>query len=237
MLIFLDFIDLSRFFYDENGLCRELKQDRNGLLKYLLPDLYTLLFLGAGKSSLVQGIFRLVDRSTVDGFILIDDIDISRITLNHLRSHLSVIPQQPVLFNGTLRYNLDPFNRSSDEQCWMALEAVQLKTMVLAHNDGLLLPVAESGSNLSAGQCQLICVARAILKESKILLIDEATANVDSHTERILQKVISEKFQNRTILTIAHRLNTVARSDRILVLDNGCIANCDRPENILPHYS
>lgn len=189
--------------------------------------------LGAGKSSLFQGIFRFVPRSTVSGSILIDDIDISRITLKDLRSHLSVIPQQPVLFNGTLRYNLDPFDCYSDEQCLRALEAVQLKTMVLLHENGLLLPISESGSNISVGQCQLTCIARAILNQSKILLIDEATAHLDAETERLLQKLILEQFQDRTILTIAHRLNMVAHSDRVLMLDSGSIVAFDRAEHIL----
>ncbi|CAF4876354.1 unnamed protein product, partial [Rotaria sp. Silwood1] len=119
---------------------------------------------GAGKSSLFQGLLRLVDRLTVDGTILIDDIDISRITLSHLRSHISIIPQQFVLFTGTLRSNIDPLDVYTDEQCWTALEAVQLKQMVSDHPSGLLMPVAESGSNLSVGQRQLVCICRAILK-------------------------------------------------------------------------
>jgi ABC-type multidrug transport system fused ATPase/permease subunit len=191
---------------------------------------------GAGKSSLFKGILRFIDRSNIDGTILIDDIDISRITLNHLRSHLSVIPQQPILFSGTLRYNLDPFNLYSDEQCWMALEDVQLKEFVMNHSAGLLMSISESGNNLSAGQCQLICIGRAILKKSKILLIDEATSNVDKATDEIIQKTITNQFQDRTVLTIAHRLNTVAKSDRILVLDNGTIMNFDKPMNVLQHY-
>jgi ABC-type multidrug transport system fused ATPase/permease subunit len=141
-----------------------------------------------------------------------------------------------VLFGGTLRYNLDPFDHYSDEQCMMALEAVQLKQMVLNHPASLLLPVAVSGTNLSAGECQLICVARAILKQSKILLIDEATANVDLEADALLQAVISNIFEDRTVLTIAHRTNTVAESDRILVLDKGMIADFDVPENILHQY-
>ena len=199
-------------------------------------NVFGRLYIGAGKSSLIRSLFRLIDRSSVDGEILIDDIDISRITLCHLRSHLSVIPQQPVLFVGTLRYNLDPFDHYSDEHCLMALEAVQLKQLVSNHPDALLLPVATSGTNFSAGQRQLICVARAILQERKILLIDEATANVDLEAEALLQVVIADKFQDRTVLTIAHRLNTVARSDRILVLDKGMIVDFDVPENILPKY-
>ena len=108
-------------------------------------------------------------------------------------------------------------------------EAVQLKQLVCSHAEGLRLPVAESGSNLSAGECQLICLARAILKESKILLIDEATANVDHATDQMIQEVIAEKFRDRTILTIAHRFNTIADSDRILVLQNGRVAYFDVP--------
>ncbi|CAF3719829.1 unnamed protein product [Rotaria sp. Silwood1] len=191
---------------------------------------------GAGKSSLIKGIFRFIDRSNVDGQILIDDVDISRITLNHLRSHLTVIPQQSILFSGTLRYNLDPYNSYSDEQCWKVLEEVQLKPFVMRHPEGLLMSVAESGNNLSIGQCQLITIARAILKKSEILLIDEATAHVDQKTDDLIQTIIKEKFQDRTVMTIAHRLNTVAKCDRILVLDNGMIVNYDTPGNILHLY-
>ncbi|CAF4086554.1 unnamed protein product [Rotaria sp. Silwood2] len=191
---------------------------------------------GAGKSSLVNGILRLVNRSCIYGNILIDDIDISRITLNHLRSHISVIPQQPILFSGTLRYNLDPFDHYTDEQCWTALEDVQFKKFVKSHSDGLLMCIAEWGKNLSMGQCQLVCIARAILKKSKILLIDEATANVDQETDNLIQEVLKNKFQNQTILTIAHRLNTVAQYDRILVLDKGIILSFDTPMNILQPY-
>ncbi|CAF1481648.1 unnamed protein product [Rotaria sordida] len=191
---------------------------------------------GAGKSSLFKGILRLVNRSCVDGEIFIDDVDISRLTLNHLRSCLSVIPQQPILFNGTLRYNLDPFDHYSDEECWMALEDAQLKQFVKNHSAGLLMPIGESGKTLSVGQCQLVCIARAILKKSKIVLIDEATANIDQKTDDLIQTVLKNKFQDRTILTIAHRLNTVAKHDRILVLDKGMIANFDTPRNILHSY-
>ena len=138
----------------------------------------------------------------------------------------------PILFYGTLRYNIDPFKQFSDEECLSALEAVQLKHLVSSHPDGLYLLVAESGVNLSAGERQLICVARAILKKSSILLIDEATAHVDQATDRMIQEVISDKFRDRTILTIAHRLNTVANSDRILMLEQGEAAYFDVPGNI-----
>jgi ATP-binding cassette subfamily C (CFTR/MRP) protein 4 len=188
--------------------------------------------LGAGKSSLLQALFRLVDQSAINGTILIDGIDIGRLSLDHLRSHLSVIPQVPILFCGTLRYNIDPFKQFSDEDCLKALEAVQLKQLVHNHPDGLHLLVAESGTSLSAGERQLICVARAILKKSHILLIDEATANVDHATDRMIQEVIADKFRDRTILTIAHRLNTVVNSDRILMLQDGEVIYFDVPTNI-----
>lgn len=118
----------------------------------------------------------------------------------------------------------------------MALEAVQWKQFVNENPAGLLMSIAELGDNLSAGQCQLLCIARALLKKSKILLIDEATANLDKRTDELIQKIIADKFQDRTILTIAHRLNTVAKSDYILVLDKGVIINLDIPNNILQSF-
>ncbi|CAF0944862.1 unnamed protein product [Rotaria sordida] len=189
-------------------------------------------YLGAGKSSLLQALFRLVHQSSTTGSILIDDIDIGYVSLDQLRSHLSVIPQQPILFCGTLRYNLDPFEQYSDEECLRALEAVQLKQLVRDHSDGLSQLVAESGGNLSAGERQLICVARAILKKSHILLIDEATAHVDHVTDSMIQSVIRDKFRDHTILTIAHRLNTIANSDRILMLEQGEIVYFDVPSKM-----
>lgn len=177
-----------------------------------------------------------MERSSIEGEILIDDFDISRISLSHLRSQISVIPQQPVLFVGTLRSNIDPLNIYSDEQCWTTLEAVQLKEMAFNHPNGLLLPVAESGSNLSIGQCQLICVCRAILKPSQVLLIDEATAHVDTETERLLQSITANLLKNRTVLTISHRLNTVSDSDRLLVLENGIVVDFDTPARVLVRF-
>lgn len=174
----------------------------------------------------------MVNQSSIDGTILIDGIDIGRIPLHHLRSRLSIIPQVPVLFCGTLRYNLDPFEQYSDEECLIALEAVQLKQLVCNHANGLYQLVAESGGNLSTGECQLVCVARAILKKSRILFVDEATANVDHATDALIQAVIADKFRDRTVLTIAHRLNTVAESDRILMLEKGEVARFDVPSNI-----
>ena len=174
----------------------------------------------------------MVDRSSITGHILIDGIDISQLSLDDLRSHISVIPQIPVLFCGTLRYNIDPFQQYSDEECLKALEAVQLRHLVTTHPEGLCRPIAESGGNLSAGESQLICVARAILKKSKILLIDEATANVDYATDKLIQLVITDKFRDRTVLTIAHRFDTILKNDRIVILQNGEVDKVDTPGNI-----
>lgn len=188
---------------------------------------------GAGKSSMFQGLFRLIDQSLTEGRIVIDDVDINSISLNDLRSVFNIIPQSPVLFSNTLRYNLDPFKRYTDDQLWNVLEAVQLKTKIDGFKDKLGIQIAEFGSNFSVGECQLICVARAILKPSKILLIDEATAHVDTHTDGIIQQVIREKFVNQTILIIAHRLNTVVDSDKIVVLSNGLVLKHGTPDELL----
>jgi ATP-binding cassette subfamily C (CFTR/MRP) protein 4 len=188
---------------------------------------------GAGKSSIFQALFRLTDKSTTHGKILIDGIDISRISLNDLRSNLNIIPQSPLLFSNTLRYNLDPFNHYTDEQLWNTLEAVQLKTKIQNLKDKLTTQIAEYGSNFSVGECQLMCVARAILKPSKILLIDEATAHVDTKTDELIQQILREKFTNHTILTIAHRLNTVLDSDKIVIMNDGIIAEYETPRKLL----
>ncbi|CAF3403813.1 unnamed protein product [Rotaria sp. Silwood1] len=179
---------------------------------------------GAGKNSFIQILFRM--GILIDGQIRIDDINIEDIGLDDLRSRIAIIPKDPVLFSGTIRSNLDPFNNYSDDDIWNALEQVQLKTLV---NDimlnGLDSIVNESGSNLSVGQKQLICLGRAILKQCKILIIDEATANVNNATDELIQKAIREKFKQCTVLTIAHRLRTV--------LGNGELLEFDTPQALL----
>ncbi|XP_041637494.1 ATP-binding cassette sub-family C member 4-like [Cheilinus undulatus] len=185
---------------------------------------------GAGKSSLVSALFRLAEPQ---GKIFIDGVLTSEIGLHDLRQKMSIIPQDPVLFTDTVRKNLDPFNEHMDEDLWRALEEVQLKSVVEELPRKLETVLAESGSNFSVGQRQLVCLARAILRKNRILVIDEATANVDPRTDELIQKTIREKFRECTVLTIAHRLNTIIDSDRILVLDSGAIQELDSPFTLL----
>ncbi|XP_004273705.2 ATP-binding cassette sub-family C member 4 isoform X1 [Orcinus orca] len=185
---------------------------------------------GAGKSSLVAALFRL---SEPEGKIWIDKILTTEIGLHDLRKKMSIIPQEPVLFTGTMRKNLDPFNEHTDEELWNALEEVQLKEAIEDLPGKMDTELAESGSNFSVGQRQLVCLARAILRKNRILIIDEATANVDPRTDELIQKKIREKFAQCTVLTIAHRLNTIIDSDRIMVLDSGRLKEYDEPYVLL----
>ncbi|KAM4560501.1 ATP-binding cassette sub-family C member 4-like [Odontesthes bonariensis] len=185
---------------------------------------------GAGKSSLISVLFRLAEPQ---GEIYIDGILTSAIGLHDLRRKMSIIPQDPVLFTDTVRKNLDPFDQHTDEDLWKAVEEVQLKSVVEELPGKLETVLAESGSNFSVGQRQLVCLARAILRKNRILIIDEATANVDPRTDELIQKTIRDKFRDCTVLTIAHRLNTIIDSDRILVLDGGAIQELDRPFALL----
>nr|XP_039258782.1 multidrug resistance-associated protein 4-like [Styela clava] len=187
---------------------------------------------GAGKSSLISALFRLSELTS--GEIFIDGIPISSLGLQDLRKALSIIPQDPMLFTGTVRRNIDPFNNYLDEDLWDALEQVQLKELVESFPLKLNTELAESGSNLSVGQRQLVCLARAVLRKSKILVIDEATANVDIRTDRLIQKTIRRKFKQCTVITIAHRINTIIDSDKILVLEEGQVKEFDKP-NVLLH--
>ncbi|XP_022358424.1 multidrug resistance-associated protein 4 isoform X4 [Enhydra lutris kenyoni] len=185
---------------------------------------------GAGKSSLISALFRL---SEPEGKIWIDKILTTEIGLHDLRKKMSIIPQEPVLFTGTMRKNLDPFNEHTDEELWNALTEVQLKEAIEELPGKLDTELAESGSNFSVGQRQLVCLARAILRRNRILIIDEATANVDPRTDELIQKKIREKFAQCTVLTIAHRLNTIIDSDKIMVLDSGRLKEYDEPYVLL----
>ncbi|CAL4102207.1 unnamed protein product, partial [Meganyctiphanes norvegica] len=186
---------------------------------------------GAGKSSLTTALFRLVEPA--GGSISIDGINVATIGLHDLREKLTIIPQDAVLFCGSLRLNLDPFNLQSDADVWKALEHVNLKTFVSSQPDGLEFKIDEGGSNLSVGQRQLLCLGRALVRQSRILILDEATASVDLDTDDFLQDTIRREFKDCTIITIAHRLKTVMDSDKILVLDAGNIAEFDSPSALL----
>ncbi|EAT33880.1 AAEL013854-PA, partial [Aedes aegypti] len=185
---------------------------------------------GAGKSSLINALFRL---SYNEGSIVIDSRDIHEMGLHDLRGKLSIIPQEPVLFSGSLRYNLDPFDEYPDDKLWRALKEVKLEEAVNELPSGLSSKINEGGSNFSVGQRQLVCLARAILRENKILVMDEATANVDPQTDKLIQQTIREKFDDCTVLTIAHRLNTVMDSDKVLVMDAGRCVEFGTPYELL----
>ncbi|KAM8806261.1 ATP-binding cassette sub-family C member 2 [Eudromia elegans] len=186
---------------------------------------------GAGKSSLTNCLFRVLEAA--GGTIAIDGLDISTIGLHDLRQNLTIIPQDPVLFSGTLRMNLDPFDQYPDEEVWKALELAHLKTYVQELPEGLLHRVSEGGENLSVGQRQLVCLARALLRKAKILILDEATAAVDLETDHLIQTTIRSEFANCTVLTIAHRLHTIMDSNRVMVLQAGRIVEYDSPEELL----
>lgn len=185
---------------------------------------------GAGKSSLLASLFRLAEP---EGRLLIDDIDVLHIGLHELRRKISVIPQDPVLFSGNLRRNLDPFDEYNDDQLWKSLEQVQMKEKVEGVPGKLYMEMAESGHNFSVGQRQLICLARAILRYNKILVLDEATANVDRKTDELIQQTIRTRFSDCTVLTVAHRLHTIMDSDRVMVLDQGELKEFDHPHKLL----
>ncbi|XP_055876896.1 multidrug resistance-associated protein 1-like isoform X2 [Biomphalaria glabrata] len=189
---------------------------------------------GAGKSSLTLGLFRIIEAA--GGCITVDGIDISTIGLHDLRSKLTIIPQDPVLFSGTLRMNLDPFDKHPDEQIWSALEHAHLKSFVSGLEKGLLFECSEGGENLSVGQRQLVCLARALLRKTQVLILDEATAAVDLETDDLIQATIRSEFERCTVLTIAHRLNTIMDYSRILVLDAGNIKEFDDPKVLLNNH-
>lgn len=186
---------------------------------------------GAGKSSLVMSLFRIIE--PVDGTISVDGVDITQVGLLDLRTKLSIIPQDSQIFVGTIRQNLDPFNNYSDDEIWSVLELSHLKDHIKTMPDGLNSTLSEGGSNLSAGQRQLMCLGRALLNPSNVLVLDEATASVDVQTDKIVQQTIRSEFKNKTIVTIAHRINTILDSDKIMVLDKGTVAEFDTPDNLL----
>ncbi|KAF3450335.1 hypothetical protein FNV43_RR06415 [Rhamnella rubrinervis] len=186
---------------------------------------------GAGKSSLINALFRIVELEK--GRILIDNCDIAKFGLTDLRKVLGIIPQSPVLFSGTVRFNLDPFSEHSEGDLWEALERAHLKDVIRRNSLGLDAEVSEAGENFSVGQRQLLSLARALLRRSKILVLDEATAAVDVGTDALIQKTIREEFKLCTMLIIAHRLNTIIDCDRILLIDGGQILEYGSPVKLL----
>ncbi|KAL0461061.1 UNVERIFIED_CONTAM: ABC transporter C family member 5 [Sesamum latifolium] len=190
---------------------------------------------GSGKSTLIQALFRLIEPA--GGRIIIDSIDIATIGLHDLRSRLSIIPQDPTLFEGTIRGNLDPLEEHSDQEIWQALDKSQLGEIVRQKEHKLDTPVLENGDNWSVGQRQLVSLGRALLKQARILVLDEATASVDSATDNLIQKIIRTEFKNCTVCTIAHRIPTVIDSDLVLVLSDGRVAEFDTPSRLLEDKS
>ncbi|CAN6468099.1 unnamed protein product [Victoria cruziana] len=186
---------------------------------------------GSGKSTFIQALFRIVEPSS--GKIIIDGIDISKLGLHDLRSRFGIIPQEPVLFEGTVRSNIDPIGQYSDDDIWKSLERCQLKDVVASKPDKLDSLVADNGENWSVGQRQLLCLGRVMLKRSRILFLDEATASVDSQTDGVIQKIIREDFSSCTIISIAHRIPTVMDCDRVLVMDGGLVKEFDTPSRLL----
>jgi ABC-type multidrug transport system fused ATPase/permease subunit len=187
---------------------------------------------GAGKSSIIMTLLRLVEPE-LDSTIMIDNISISDLKLTELRKSISIIPQEPVLFSGTIRFNLDPLNEHTDQEIWTALENSGLRSTIMELDKKLESEVSVNGGNFSVGQRQLLCLARAMIKQSHILIMDEATASVDIKTDYIIQRAIRTNFNNTTVITIAHRLNTIIDYDKVLVLDKGKVLEYDSPKNLL----
>ncbi|OWZ10198.1 ABC transporter [Phytophthora megakarya] len=186
---------------------------------------------GAGKSSLMIALFRICEFDS--GSVSIDGYDISRLKLHDLRRSLAIIPQDPVLFSGPLRDNLDPFGEYSDAEIWAVLQQVHMADSLVKWGTGLDFEVSESGDNLSVGQRQLVCIGRALLKNSKVVVLDEATANVDTATDALIQATIRETFADKTVLIIAHRINTIMHCNKIAVMDAGQVAEFGSPPELL----
>ncbi|KAG6757221.1 hypothetical protein POTOM_037526 [Populus tomentosa] len=190
---------------------------------------------GSGKSTLIQALFRVIEPS--GGQILIDGLDISKIGLHDLRSRLGIIPQDPTLFQGTVRTNLDPLEQHSDQEIWEVLNKCRLADTVTQDKRLLDAPVAEDGENWSVGQRQLVCLARVMLKKRRILVLDEATASIDTATDNIIQGTIREETSRCTVITVAHRIPTVIDNDLVLVLDDGKVVEYDSPVKLLEDNS
>ncbi|XP_062608623.1 multidrug resistance-associated protein 1-like [Saccostrea cucullata] len=190
---------------------------------------------GAGKSSMTQALFRIIEPA--GGDICIDDMSISSIGLHDLRSKITILPQDPVIFSGSIRSNLDPLERFSNQDLWVAIERAHMKDFVTSCVGQLDYECGEGGQNFSVGQRQLVCLARTLLHKTKILILDEATAAVDVETDELIQRTIKAEFSDCTVLSIAHRLNTVMDYDRIMVMDKGLIVEFGAPKKLLEDKS
>ncbi|KAG6745646.1 hypothetical protein POTOM_050145 [Populus tomentosa] len=186
---------------------------------------------GSGKTTLIGALFRLVEPA--GGKIIVDGIDISKIGLHDLRSRLGIIPQDPTLFNGTVRYNLDPLSQHTDQEIWEVLGKCQLREAVQEKEQGLDSLVVEDGSNWSMGQRQLFCLGRALLRRSRVLVLDEATASIDNATDLVLQKTIRTEFSDCTVITVAHRIPTVMDCTMVLSISDGKLVEFDEPEKLM----
>ncbi|KAK2404492.1 ABC transporter C family member [Trifolium repens] len=186
---------------------------------------------GSGKTTLIGALFRLVEPA--GGKIIVDGIDISSIGLHDLRSRFGIIPQDPTLFNGTVRYNLDPLSQHSDQDIWEVLGKCQLQEAVQEKEGGLDSSVVEDGANWSMGQRQLFCLGRALLRRSRVLVLDEATASIDNATDLILQKTIRTEFADCTVITVAHRIPTVMDCTKVLSISDGKLVEYDEPMKLM----
>ena len=185
---------------------------------------------GSGKSTICLCLFRILE--PLEGTILIDNIDITIIGLDLLRKNITIIPQDPCLLEGTLKYNIDPFNKNSDEEVIQILKDIGFE--YYEPDDKIMNKMIEqNGANLSVGQKQLVCIARALLRKTKIVVMDEATASIDMNTEQFIQKAMNLILENSTVITAAHRIKTIINYDKILVLNNGEVKEFDSPQNLL----
>jgi ATP-binding cassette subfamily C (CFTR/MRP) protein 1 len=186
---------------------------------------------GAGKSTLTLALFRLLEAQ--EGEIYIDNYNIASLGLQDLRSKITILPQEPVIFSGTLRENLDPNSEYLDQEIWAALVLSNMKSTVTSMPAGLYSEVGENGNSFSAGQRQLLCLTRALLRRSKLLILDEPTSSVDIETDTAIQTTVKKVFRHCTTITIAHRISSILDCDRVMVLDSGSIVEFDNPRILI----
>ena len=175
-------------------------------------------------------LYRLAELRS--GAITIDGLDLARVPLPTLRARLAIIPQDPVLFTGTLRSNLDPTDLCTDEELWAAMRQAGMEAPMKQHPDGLKRPIEERGGNLSMGQRQLLCLCRALLRKARVLVLDEATASVDMESDALIQQTLQHNMSGTTVLTIAHRLETIMHCDRVVVMHEGRVAEAGPPQEL-----